>query len=285
VTAHLNDKLNQNQSLNIRFPRLITTYNSNPFLELSGTFWRVFSLIPDCYTYQKAQNRLQAYEAGKILGLFQFLLSDLKTKLHEIIPGFHDLKLRLKQFDLSLKKDSHNRKIKAEQEIKFSRSVYEKLKPFLNILDNHQLPRRITHNDTKFNNILFNQNDQAISLIDLDTVMPGYVYYDFGDAIRTLANSAEEDEKDLTRVDFDKDIYAVFKEGYLETAKVFLTDIEKHWLTLSPIYMTFIIGLRFLTDYINGDSYFKIEYPDHNLIRAGCQFELIRKMEGNLEKY
>jgi serine/threonine protein kinase len=138
---------------------------------------------------------------------------------------------------------------------------------------------RVTHNDTKLNNILFGEDGKALCLVDLDTVMPGYIHFDYGDALRTMANSAVEDEKDLSEVHFRKDVYKLFTDAYLGQVEAFLSDEERKLLPYAPVYMTFIIGLRFLTDYLNGDVYYRVHYPEHNLVRARVQFKLLEEME------
>jgi len=146
-------------------------------------------------------------------------------------------------------------------------------------LSSGDIPCRVTHNDTKLNNILFDKNDKAICLIDLDTVMPGYILFDYGDALRTLASTASEDEQDLSKVNFNVDLYKSFTAGYLEETNHFMSKKESALLAFSPQYMTFIIGLRFLTDYLNGDIYYKTDYDTHNLVRAMVQFRLLEKMQ------
>jgi thiamine kinase-like enzyme len=142
-----------------------------------------------------------------------------------------------------------------------------------------KIPLRVTHNDTKFNNILLDQNDKALCVIDLDTVMPGYVHYDFGDAIRTAANIAAEDEKELSRVRMDIKLFEAYAEGYLSETRNMLNEVEKEYLAFAPRLVTFIIALRFLTDYLDGDNYFKIHHEHHNLQRARAQFRLVESME------
>jgi hypothetical protein len=137
----------------------------------------------------------------------------------------------------------------------------------------------IAHNYTKLNNILFYKNGHAICLIDLDTVMPGYIFYDFGDAVRTMASDTNEDEADLSKIGFNRNYYQALLDGYLADSTRFISKIEIDCLSYSPFYMTFLMGVRFLTDFINGDIYYKTGFPDHNLVRARCQFELMRRME------
>jgi len=284
VSSHLQKKIKwqADTGLQKRAVELVKKINGEHYAEISGNYWRVFKFIDDSFTLQKIESNDQAYEAGKAIGDFQYMLSDLKSKLKVTIPGFHDLEKRVVQFEKALRMDPVRRVKRVDDEIRFVDDLYGHLKPFVNLLKGRKVPLRITHNDTKLNNILFDKDGKSICMIDLDTVMPGYVFYDFGDAIRTMANEANEDEQDLRLVEFNMEVYQSFKEGYYEAAKEFLTDLEMHWLGNSPLYMTFIIGLRFFTDFLNGDIYFKAEYPEHNLDRARCQFELIRKMEYRL---
>jgi len=281
VTSHIRNKLPTfiNPESQKQTVELVKSADGGLFIEIAGNYWRVFTFISDSYTYQKVQNSKQAYEAGRIIGGFQYLLSDIETDLHVTIPGFHDLELRLEQFNLAATNDLTKRVQQVKDEIRFVKEMTDQLRPFLDLLKSGVVPLRITHYDTKLNNILFDKNDHAICLIDLDTVMPGYIFYDFGDAVRTMANDADEDEEDLSKIGFNKSYYQALLDGYLEETTTFISNVEKDWLSYSPFYMVFLMGLRFLTDFINGDIYYKTGFPEHNLVRARCQFELIRKME------
>jgi len=281
VTSHLKSKLSTFQGPESRKQtvELVKSADGDPYIEMSGNYWRVFTFISDSYTYQKVQNNQQAYEAGRTIGGFQYLLSDIETDLHVTIPGFHDLELRLDQFNLAVTNDLTNRVQLVKDEISFVIESTDQLRPFLDLLKSGKVPWRIAHYDTKLNNILFDKNGQAICLIDLDTVMPGYIFYDFGDAVRTMANDTNEDEADLSKIGFNRNYYQALLDGYLAETTRFISKIELDWLSYSPLYMTFLMGVRFLTDFINGDIYYKTGFPDHNLVRARCQFELIRKME------
>ena len=281
VTSHIKNKLlafkgteSQKQTV-----ELVKSADGGLFIEIAGNYWRVFTFISDSYTYQKVQNSKQAYEAGRIIGGFQYLLSDIETDLHETIPGFHDLELRLEQFNLAVTNDLTKRAQLVKDEIRFVKEMTGQLRPFLDLLKSGKVPLRIAHYDTKLNNILFDKKGHAICLIDLDTVMPGYIFYDFGDAVRTMANDTNEDEEELSKIGFNRNYYQALLDGYLEETTRFISKIEIDWLSYSPFYMTFLMGLRFLTDFINGDIYYKTGFPEHNLVRARCQFELIRKME------
>ena len=281
VTSHIRNKPPTfiNPESQKQTVELVNSADGGLFIEIAGNYWRVFTFISDSYTYQKVQNSKQAYEAGRIIGGFQYLLSDIETDLHETIPGFHDLELRLEQFNLAVTNDLTKRAQLVKDEIRFVKKMTDQLRPFLNLLKSGKVPLRIAHCDAKLNNILFDKKGRAICLIDLDTVMPGYIFYDFGDAVRTMANDTNEDEEELSKIGFNRDYYQALLDGYLEETTRFISKIEIDWLSYSPFYMTFLMGLRFLTDFINGDIYYKTGFPEHNLVRARCQFELIRKME------
>jgi hypothetical protein len=167
----------------------------------------------------------------------------------------------------------------ATDEINFIASRADEMHTILNLGNAGKIPLRVTHNDTKFNNILFDKSNKAISVVDLDTVMPGYILYDFGDAIRTGASTAPEDEPDLSKINIDLDLFEAYANGYLSIARSFLNFAETGPLAFSAKFMTYIIGLRFLTDHLNGDQYFKIKFAGHNLQRARAQFRLLESME------
>ncbi|MEZ5001320.1 MAG: aminoglycoside phosphotransferase family protein [Bacteroidales bacterium] len=185
---------------------------------------------------------------------------------------------------MQLSRTPKNRVASLRDEIKFVTEREEFMCTILRLGDAGKIPVRITHNDTKFNNILFDSNDEVLCLIDFDTVRPGFVHYDFGDAIRTAASSAAEDEKDLSKVHLRIDIFEAYARGYMEEMKGTLNETEKDYLAYAPSLLTFIMGLRFLTDYIDGDRYYKIQYPDQNLRRARAQFRLIESNESHYEE-
>ena len=286
VTNHLSTKLKDipGNDPSRESPRLLLTVDQKPyFKDSSGNYWRVFLFVIDSVIFQKTLNSEQAFEAGKAIGKFQYLLSDYHGVIHETIPGFHDLEKRLMEFDRAIQLASKKKMQKAGNEVSFVGRKKDQMREMITDLKLKNVALRITHNDTKLNNILFDKQGRALCLIDLDTVMKGYIHYDFGDAIRILANNADEDEPDIQRVSFNLDYFKAFSRGYLEQAKDFLSPAEKKWLAFSPFYMTFIIGLRFLTDYLNGDIYFKTNRVDHNLQRAHVQFRLISLMEGEYD--
>lgn len=247
-----------------------------------GKFWRCFNYIPNRPPKPGAVNESIACEGGKLLGEFQRILSSLPAKkLHTTIPDFHHLQKRYSAFEQAIRHASSSRLLKASEEIEFFNNSY---KPLAQVLARIKLPIRITHNDTKINNILFDHQARALCFIDLDTVMPGYAIYDFGDAIRTLANTSKEDESDRNSVDFRFDLFAGFAKGYLEATNDMLTKPEKDLLAWSTKLMTFMIGMRFLTDYLSGDHYYKTDYPDHNLVRAMNQIRFFSKLDANMHQ-
>jgi serine/threonine protein kinase len=214
------------------------------------------------------------------LGEFITLLDNLPVgSLHITLPDFHSLDFRLQQFNESLEKNSSGRKAEIEKEIIFVQKKANKFRELLRSEEAQSIPLRVTHNDPKINNILFDENDKAICMIDLDTVMPGYIYHDFGDAIRTGTASVAEDEPENMFISLD--LFEAYTKGFLSQTGQLLTSTEISMLALAPQLMTFIIGLRFLTDYVNGDIYFKIKVQNHNLKRWLAQKELLLSMEGN----
>jgi hypothetical protein len=268
-----------------RSPELVpTTGNQSCYVDPHGVIWRMFVYIPDSLTFEHAVDERQAFEAGKTIGNFQYLLSDLAPRLNVTLPGFHDLDSRMIEFREAIHLDPVSRTTEIKPEADAVEDIYPLVAPLQRAMATQQLPLRVTHNDTKLNNILFDRDLRAICLIDLDTVMPGCIHFDFGDAIRTMANTAGEDEKELARIRFDLRIFEAFSRGYLQEASRFISQEEKEWLPLAPAYMTFIIGLRFLTDHIHGDRYFHIHHEGHNLDRARVQFAFARELLRHQEK-
>ena len=250
-----------------------------------GNFWRVMSFIEGSKSYDLVENDDIAYKGGKAYGLFVKLLSDFPVDtLVDTIPDFHNIDFRLDNFRKAVKADVAGRVEGLPDEIEFVEKRAEEMRKILLLGQKGEIPLRVTHNDTKINNVLFNDAGEAISVIDLDTVMPGYIHYDFGDAIRTFTNRANEDEEDLSKVSMNIRYYKAFAEGFLSETKTVLTDTELKYLPFSARLMTYIIGLRFLTDYLDGDVYYKTKYATHNLVRAKVQFRLIESMEEQSEE-
>lgn len=287
ITNHIRNKLLLDNETDIERKCLMvikTLEGITWFRDDNGDYWRMFFFIPDHRSYDIVHNKSLAYEGGKAIGRFQSLLSDLPgPRLNETIPFFHDIEKRLETFHKALKKDTVYRVGSVKDEINFVLTREEEMKTILKLGRQGKIPLRITHNDTKFNNILLDDKDRALCLIDLDTVMPGYIHYDFGDSIRTVANTGAEDEEDLSLISMNIEFYEYFTRGYLEQVKNVLNRTEVDYLAYAPTLMTFIMGLRFLTDYISGDVYYKIHKPNHNILRARAQFRLVECFEKQLE--
>jgi hypothetical protein len=248
-----------------------------------GNYWRMYHFLKDTNSYSLVETPQQAYQGGKAFGKFQALLSDMDVELlTETIPDFHNIESRLQRFRQALQADPVNRVEGIKPETEFILKRAKAMSAILEAGKAGTLPFRITHNDTKFNNVLLDKNDQAQCVIDLDTVMPGHVAYDFGDAIRTTVNPAPEDEKDLSKITVDIKLFEAFTKGFLEQTGAFLTNTEVQSLPLGALLLPYIQGVRFLTDFIEGDNYFKIHFSEHNLQRARAQFQLVVKLE---EKY
>lgn len=280
VTNHLKSKSGENNDrCTLHF---LKAKNGRYYCEdAQGNCWRCYDFIDDVYTCNTIDSAEVFFNAGKSFGNFQKLLSDYPIdKLYETIPKFHDTYSRFCDFLEAVKEDKAHRADTVRDEIQFVVDREADTKILLAMLSKNELPLRVTHNDTKLNNILFdNKTNEGICIIDLDTVMPGLSLYDFGDSIRFGANTASEDEKDLSKVSLSLELYKAYTEGYLSSAKESLTENEIIYLPFSAKLMTLECGMRFLTDYLNGDVYFKTEYPEHNLVRCHTQFELVRDIE------
>lgn len=249
-----------------------------------GGFWRCSRFIDDSITYNSTDNLKVIEESGKAFGDFQLKLADFRVEqLNIVIPHFHNTVMRYGAFDDAVKADEAGRAESVKAEIAAFKELEEVATEMYKMQKRGELPLRVTHNDTKCNNVLFDKDSgEYLCVIDLDTVMPGLVGFDFGDAVRFIANSAEEDETDLDKVRIDLNKYEAFAKGFIGKVKNALTDNEKKTLSLGAITMTTECGVRFLTDYLNGDVYFKTAYPEHNLDRARCQLKLAQNM---LDRY
>jgi len=245
-----------------------------------GFYWRMYRFIPDSFSYDKVESPWLARQGGKAFGTFMKVTADLDpANLTVTIPRFHDLEWRMEQFDTSLREDLAGRVTSSLPEIRFAKERAETMLALHHLILSGNIPVRLTHNDTKFNNILFDKENRPVCIVDLDTVMPGSVLYDFGDAIRTGASTASEDEADTSLVGLDPELYRAYSEGFMEAAGIVLTPEERENMGSSARFMTYLIGLRFLTDHLQGDTYYKIRFPGHNLIRARNQFALLADME------
>lgn len=284
VTEHLRKKIEKLPGSQPKRETLTVIPSKNNKLwhiDETGNVWRAFIYIPDHISYDIVDSADKAFEGGRIVGRFQAMLSDLDgPPLHETIPDFHNAAKRLETFYQKVSEDPADRMKIVKPECRFVDKRAESMKTIHNLGIEGKIPVRITHNDTKFNNILFDRyTGKGLCIIDLDTVMPGLVHYDFGDAIRTVANTGAEDEADLSKIEMDINLFKAYAEGYLSEIKNILNETEIEYLAFAPIVITFIQGVRFLTDYIDGDNYYKIQHEHHNLQRTRAQFKLVESME------
>ena len=255
----------------------------NYILDADGSCWRMYLFIEDTFTCQQAENTDVFRESGRAFGAFQRVLADYPAAtLHETIPNFHHTVKRFEALEAAIAGNAAGRADSVREEIAFALERKARTSALLDGLEKGELPLRVTHNDTKLNNVLMDaRTGKALCVVDLDTVMPGLCAYDFGDAIRFGANTAAEDESDLEKIHFSMEMFRAYCEGYLGEVGDMLTENEIRTLPLGAWMMTYEVGIRFLTDYLNGDVYFHVAYPEHNLVRARNQFALLKDMERN----
>ena len=286
VTSHIRRKLEADGASDI--DRKVLTFISLKDSDLTyyfdgESYWRLSLFIEDAYTYETV-NPEYSYYAGRSFGHFEAMLADIPDTLGETIPDFHNMELRARQLDEAVAADVAGRM--AEEE------VQEILKEMLVHRDEmckaekmHRegvLPKRICHCDTKVNNMMFDASGEVLCVIDLDTVMPSFVFSDFGDFLRTAANKVAEDDPRIEMVEFDMEIFKAFARGYVESASVFLTPVEMENLPYAAALFPYMQAVRFFADYINGDTYYKIKYPEHNLVRTRNQMALFRSVMSHL---
>ncbi len=265
---------------------VIRTHDGESFyVDDEGNYWRMLIFVVDSMSYDKVERPELFYDSAVAFGNFQYLLKNYPAEtLHETIVNFHNTPDRIRQFKEALAADAMGRAKDVKAEIDFVLSREEFAKTLEVAHAEGRLPLRVTHNDTKLNNILFDKNTgKSVCIIDLDTIMPGYSVNDFGDSIRFGATTALEDEADLSKVNFDIGLYELYVKGFIEGAKGGLTDSELDLLPIGAIMMTFECGSRFLADYLNGDTYFRTSRLGHNLDRARNQFKLVSDMEAQLD--
>lgn len=249
-----------------------------------GGMWRCYNNIEDTHTYDVVENTRQAYQAGYAFGSFQDLISDMNPEdIKESIPDFHNTPRRYRQLLESAARDEHGRVSDCAGELALLASWADRYGKLVDMQAAGDLPTRITHNDTKINNVMLDEEtDQAVCVIDLDTVMPGLSLYDFGDMVRTATCAAAEDERELSAVFMQMPFFESLAEGYLDAAHGFLTQAEIDNMAFAGWLITTEIGIRFLTDYLDGDKYFRVDYPDHNLVRARNQLKLAQSIDSKL---
>lgn len=283
VTSHLRKKIikaggdPERETLNVILAKDGKAY----YVDSMGEYWRSFKYITEATSYDLVEKSEDFYESAVAFGHFQRMLADYPAEtLHETIEGFHDTKARLRAFKEAVEKDVCGRAASVQKEIDFVLSHEDTANVFGDLLEKGELPIRVTHNDTKLNNIMIdNTTRKGICVIDLDTVMPGLAMNDFGDSIRFGASTAEEDEQDLSKVSCSMELFELYVKGFLEGCAGSLTDKEVEMLPMGAKVMTYECGMRFLADYLEGDHYFKIHREGHNLDRARTQFKLVADME------
>lgn len=282
VTSHIRGKLEAAGAADV--DRKVLTFiplrNSDLTYYFDGeSYWRVSLLIEDAFTYETV-NPEYSYYAGRSFGHFEAMLADVPDTLGETIPDFHNMELRARQLDEAVAADAVGRMAEAEvQEILKEVLVYrEEMCKAERMHREGVLPKRICHCDTKVNNMMFDASGEVLCVIDLDTVMPSFVFSDFGDFLRTAANKVAEDDPRTEMVEFDMEIFKAFAKGYVESASVFLTPVELDNLPYAAALFPYMQAVRFFADYINGDTYYKIKYPEHNLVRTRNQMALFRSV-------
>ncbi len=285
VTQHIRRKLEEQGETDIDrkvLNFLPLTDSEKTYWTDGAGYWRLMVLIPDAKTYETV-NPEYSYQAGLAFGNFQSQLADMPNQPGEIIPHFHDMEYRLMQLRDAVKADAAHR----VSEVRYYLDEIEKRADEMCKAERmHRegiLPKRICHCDTKVNNMLFDVDGKVLCIIDLDTVMPNYIFSDYGDFMRTSGNTGDEDDAELSRVNFDLEIFKAFTKGYLKGAS-FLTQVEIENLPFAATLFPYMQCVRFLADYINGDTYYKIKYPLHNLVRTKAQFKLMQSVESHLEE-
>ena len=277
VTEHIKSKVQDplRETLTV-----IPAKDGKLYVEKDGNFWAVCVFIPGSMSYERAQTPELAYQGGVGIGQFQTLLADFDEPLNETIKGFHNIRWRFCQWDETIKADPVGRVAEVQEEISWIESRREQMLAFWSLVEDGTIPTRVTHNDTKISNILFDkESGKVLCAIDLDTVMSSTSLNDFGDAIRSYANTGAEDDRNLDSVELDINMFHAYTSGYLSQRYDTLTPSELEWLAFSARYITYEQVLRFLMDYIDGDKYYKTAYADHNLKRTHAQQKLLLSME------
>ena len=282
VSSHIKSKVADpmRQALTV-----IPTHDGKLCAEVDANFWAACLFISGSKCYDRANTATLARQGGVGIGRFQSLLADYTEPLYETIKGFHNIRHRFEQWDATVAADSAGRVAELAEEIGWITSRREQMLAFWSLVEDGTIPTRVTHNDTKISNILFDEaTDEVLCAIDLDTVMSSTALNDFGDAIRSYTNTGAEDDKDLSKVGMSLEMFRAYAEGYLSERKATMTASEIEWLAFSALYITFEQVLRFLMDYIDGDKYYRIHYADHNLVRTRAQYKLLQSMEVQYEE-
>ena len=286
VTEHIRQKYKVAGITDIdrRVLHFLKSDTGKTYVKVGEEYWRVMDFITDSIT-QDAVTPQSAYDAGRSFGDFESLLADVKEPIGEIIPNFHNIEFRLQQLDEAIAHDPVGRMkdhevqdyVKKIKDIAYEMSLGERL------FREGKLPKRICHCDTKVNNMLFDKSGNVLCIIDLDTVMPSFIFSDYGDFLRSAANTGAEDDPDLGNIHFNREIYNAFNEGYLKGTQTFLTALERELLPFAVCLFPYMQTVRFFADYINGDTYYKVRYPEHNMVRTRAQWKLFEEVIKSLE--
>lgn len=285
ITDHIRHKLLEvgESDIDRKTLSVIPTVDGKLFHFDGENYWRMMYLIPDSYTFESVTPEY-SYSAGKAFGNFQFMLADLLGEpLGETIPNFHNMEFRLMQFREAVNQNAVGRLNEVSDLVTEIEKRSDEMCQCERLYRDGKLPKRINHCDTKVNNMLFDSEGKVLCVIDLDTAMPGFVMSDFGDFMRTAGNTGKEDDVDLDNVSFNMEIFKSYTKGYLESTKNFLSPIEIDLLPFGAKLLTYMQLTRFLADYLNGDTYYKINSPLHNLQRSKAQFKLLQSIEANYE--
>lgn len=277
VTNHIRKKYESQgmADINRRVLHFLKADTGKTYILENEKYWRVMDFIADSYTYE-AVTPEYAFYAGRSFGDFESLLTDLEAPIGEIIPNFHNIEFRLKQLDEAIAEDKVGRMNDPEVQayVDKIKAVADEMCLGERLYREGKLPKRICHCDTKVNNMLFDKDGNVLCIIDLDTIMPSFVFSDFGDFLRSAANTGAEDDPNLDNIHFNMEVFKAFAKGYLEGTRSFLLPIEKENLPYAATLFPYMQAVRFFADYINGDTYYKIRYPEHNLVRTRAQWKL-----------
>ena len=265
---------------------LVYAKDGKPYIQTEDGYFRLYIFITDAIAYQTVDKPELFYQSAVAFGNFANLLAEFDaTKLYEVLPNFHNTIKRFENFEKALSADAMGRASSVKEEIDFFLERKDYCGKRVNLLNSGEMPTKVTHNDTKLNNVMLDASTGTpVAVIDLDTIMPGSICYDFGDSIRFGCNTGAEDEPDLTKVNFSIELFEAYAKGYLTALGDSVTKIERENLPWGAILMTLECGMRFLTDYLEGDHYFRTHREGHNLDRTRTQIKLVTEMEKNLSK-
>ena len=285
VTAHIRRKLEERGEKDVerKVLHFLPADNGKTYWYDGASYWRMMVFIPRAKTYETV-NPEYSYCAGKAFGEFEAMLADVTEPLVETIPDFHTMELRLRQLREAVAADAVGRVKEVKQYLDELERCADDMCRAEQLHREGKLPKRVCHCDTKVNNMMFDEDGSVLCVIDLDTVMPSYVFSDYGDFLRSAANTGAEDDRNPDNVSFNMDIFRAFTRGYLESARSFLLPVEVENLPYAAALFPYMQCVRFLTDYLNGDTYYKIAYPEHNLVRTAAQFKLLQSVEAHQDE-